>query len=131
MAAHATVKQENTTSGLSAWKYRILGAVTATIVVAVPYASAAINFTPIEELLDAVVDLVPTFMDLVGKIEFRFANGVRFGGFAIAPLIVVIAIVGFVQSSRRKFATYDLFSRISLPRSHTPDAQVRLSRIAA
>jgi hypothetical protein len=44
-------------------------------------ASAAINFTPIEELLDAVVDLVPTFMDLV---------------IAIAPLIVVIAIVGFV-----------------------------------
>jgi hypothetical protein len=47
----------------------------------VGYASAAINFTPIEELLEAVVDLIPTFMDLV---------------VAIAPLIVVIAIVGFV-----------------------------------
>lgn len=47
----------------------------------VPYASAAINFTPIQELLQAVVDLIPTFMDLV---------------VAIAPLIVVIAIVAFV-----------------------------------
>ncbi len=74
MAAHATVKQENTTSVLSAWKYRILGATAATTAVAVPYASAAINFTPIEELLEAVVDLIPTFMDLVDQWKSRLAN---------------------------------------------------------
>jgi hypothetical protein len=28
-------------------------------------ASAAINFTPIQELLTAVIDLIPSFMDLV------------------------------------------------------------------
>lgn len=43
--------------------------------------SAAINFTPIVELLEAVVSLIPTMMDLV---------------IAIAPLIVVIAVVGFI-----------------------------------
>ena len=62
-------------------KVKIVGGVAAIGTLAVGYASAAINFTPIQELLDAVVDLIPTFMDLV---------------VAIAPLIVVIAIVGFV-----------------------------------
>jgi len=46
-----------------------------------PYASAAINFTPIQELLEAVVDLIPTFLDLV---------------VAMAPLLVTISIIGFV-----------------------------------
>ena len=44
-------------------------------------ASAAINFTPIQELLTAVINLIPSFMDLV---------------VAIAPLVVVIAIVSFI-----------------------------------
>jgi hypothetical protein len=68
----------------SALKHRIaVGtlAVAGGATILVPYASAAINFTPITELLEAVVDLIPTLMDLV---------------IAIAPLIVTIAIVGFV-----------------------------------
>jgi uncharacterized membrane protein len=68
----------------SAMKYRltIAGVTLAGLVATVmPSASAAINFTPIQELLTAVVDLIPTFMDLV---------------VAIAPLIVVIAVVGFI-----------------------------------
>ena len=44
-------------------------------------ASAAVNFTTIEELIDAVTDLIPNFLDLVVE---------------IAPLLVTIAIVGFV-----------------------------------
>ena len=66
---------------LSVWKYRAVAVLGAAGLSLVGTASAAINFTPIQELLDAVVDLIPTFMDLV---------------VAIAPLIVVIAIVGFV-----------------------------------
>ena len=46
-------------------------------------ASAAVNFTTIEELLAAVTGLIPSFMDLVVE---------------IAPLIVTIAIIGFVLS---------------------------------
>jgi len=45
-----------------------------------PYASAEINFSSIQELLAAVVNLIPSFMDLV---------------LAVAPLIVTIAIVAF------------------------------------
>lgn len=44
-------------------------------------ASAAVNFTTIEELIDAVTGLIPNFLDLVVE---------------IAPLLVTIAIVGFV-----------------------------------
>lgn len=45
--------------------------------------SAAVNFTTIEELIDAVTGLIPNFLDLV---------------VAIAPLIVTISIIGFVLS---------------------------------
>ena len=70
-------------AGISRWaayKYR-LAIAGATGLSLVGYASAAINFTPIQELLQAVVDLIPTFMDLV---------------VSIAPLIVVISVIGFV-----------------------------------
>jgi hypothetical protein len=75
MTALVIEKQETTPSVLSAWKYRILGATAATSAVAVPYASAAINFSPIQELLTEVVDLIPTFMDLVGQFKSRLTNG--------------------------------------------------------
>ena len=64
----------------TAAKYR-LALLGSSSLVLVGVSSAAINFTPIQELLTAVVDLIPTFMDLV---------------VAIAPLIVVIAVVGFI-----------------------------------
>jgi len=44
-------------------------------------ASAAVNFTPIQELLTAVISLIPSFMDLV--IE-------------VAPIVVLISVVGFI-----------------------------------
>ena len=74
---------------LSVWKYRAVAALGTAGLFFAGTASAAINFTPIQELLQAVVDLIPTFMDLV---------------VAIAPLIVVIAIVGFVYQSRASVA---------------------------
>ena len=62
------------------FKYRLVIAV-ASVMSLIGAASAAINFTPIQELLTAVINLIPSFMDLV---------------VAIAPLIVVIAIVAFI-----------------------------------
>jgi hypothetical protein len=44
-------------------------------------AAASINLTPIKELLDAVVVLIPSFIDLV---------------VAMAPLLVILAVVGFI-----------------------------------
>ena len=44
-------------------------------------ASAEVNFTTISELIDAVTGLIPDFLDLV---------------VAIAPLLVTVAIIGFV-----------------------------------
>ena len=67
-------------SFLMSAKVRIAGIMTSGLVL-VGMASAAINFTPIQELLPAVIDLIPSFMDLV---------------VAIAPLVVVIAIVSFI-----------------------------------
>ena len=63
------------------YKYRLAIAGTAAMSTLAVTASAAVNFTPIQELLEAVVDLIPTFMDLV---------------VAIAPLIVTIGIISFV-----------------------------------
>lgn len=65
---------------LMAAKYRLAMLMTSSFVL-VGMASAAVNFTPITELLQAVIDLIPTFMDLVVN---------------IAPLVVVIAIVAFI-----------------------------------
>jgi hypothetical protein len=67
-------------SFLMSAKYRIAMVMTSGLAL-VGMASAAINFTPIRELLSAVIDLIPSFMDLV---------------VAIAPLVVVIAIVAFI-----------------------------------
>ena len=67
-------------SFVMAAKYRIALVMTSGLAL-VGMASAAINFTPIQELLTAVIGLIPSFMDLV---------------VAIAPLVVVIAIVGFI-----------------------------------
>ena len=44
-------------------------------------AAAEVNFTTISELIDAVTGLIPDFLDLV---------------VAIAPLLVTVAIIGFV-----------------------------------
>jgi hypothetical protein len=68
-------------SFLMSAKYRIAAALLTSSFVFVGLASAAINFTPISELLQAVVSLIPDLMDLV---------------VGVAPLIVVIAIVGFL-----------------------------------
>jgi len=65
---------------IATFKYRFAIAMTSGLAL-VGMASAAINFTPIQELLTAVIGLIPSFMDLV---------------VAIAPLVVVIAIVGFI-----------------------------------
>jgi len=43
--------------------------------------SAAVNFTSIQELLTAVINLIPSFMDLV---------------IAVAPIIVLMSVVGFI-----------------------------------
>jgi len=61
----------------TAYKYRLaIAGVSAAGMVG--YASAAINFTPIEELLEAVVDLIPTFMDLVVAIApLKFSSSIR------------------------------------------------------
>ena len=64
----------------TAAKYR-LALLGSSSLVLVGVSSAAVNFTPIQELLTAVVDLIPTFMDLV---------------VSIAPLVVTIAIISFV-----------------------------------
>jgi uncharacterized membrane protein len=53
----------------------------------VGYAHAAINFTPITELIDAVTGLIPSLMSLV--IE-------------MAPLIVTMAIISFLVTFFRK-----------------------------
>jgi hypothetical protein len=50
-------------------------------------ASAAINFTPITELITAVTGLIPSLMDLV---------------IALAPLIVTMAIISFLVIFFRK-----------------------------
>jgi hypothetical protein len=44
-------------------------------------ASATVNFTPITDLIDAVVGIIPSLMDLI---------------VAIAPMIVLISIVSFL-----------------------------------
>jgi len=49
--------------------------------------SAAINFTPITELIEAVTGLIPSLMDLV---------------IALAPLIVTMAIISFLVIFFRK-----------------------------
>jgi hypothetical protein len=68
-------------------KVKIVGGVAATGTVLVGYASAAINFTPITELITAVTGLIPSLMDLV---------------IALAPLIVTMAIVSFLVVFFRK-----------------------------
>ena len=44
-------------------------------------ASAAINLTPVSEVIQAIVDLVPDLVDLVT---------------GILPIIVVVALIGFI-----------------------------------
>lgn len=66
MPEQADVEQENK-SRISSWTSKAVAIVGATIAL-VPLASAeSINFTPITELLDAVVGLIPSFMDLVER----------------------------------------------------------------
>jgi|PlaIllAssembly_1097288.scaffolds.fasta_scaffold1237589_1 hypothetical protein len=77
MTEQVTVEKQGV---VSAFKYRLAMVMTSGLAL-VGMASAAINFTPIQELLTAVIDLIPSFMDLV---------------VAIAPLVVVIAIVSFI-----------------------------------
>lgn len=74
------LEQPKKISRWTAYKYK-LAIAGATGMSLVGYASAAIDFSNITELLDAVVTLIPSFMDLV---------------IGIAPLIVTIAIIGFI-----------------------------------
>lgn len=53
----------------------------------VQYAHAAVNFTPITELITAVTGLIPSLMELI---------------IALAPLIVTMAIIGFFVVFFRK-----------------------------
>lgn len=62
-------------------EHRLAITATAVPLVTVGAASAAIDFSNISALLQAVVTLIPDFMDLV---------------IGIAPLVVTIAIVGFI-----------------------------------
>ncbi len=43
--------------------------------------TAAINLTPIEEILDAVVSILPSFLDLI---------------LGVLPIIIVLSIAGFI-----------------------------------
>jgi len=68
-------------------KMRILAITTVSLMTLVQYAQAAVNFTPIAELITAVTDLVPALMELI---------------IALAPLIVTMSIIGFLVVFFRK-----------------------------
>ena len=62
-------------------KVKIVGGVATLGTLAVGNASAAINFTPIKELITATVDLIPSFFDLIIN---------------VAPIIVLVSILAFI-----------------------------------
>jgi hypothetical protein len=63
------------------YKYRLAIAAPMALMLGVGMASAAINFTPISELLQAVIALLPDFMDLM---------------VGVAPIIVLGSLLGFI-----------------------------------
>ena len=69
------------------YKMRILAVTTVSAVGLVQYAQAAVNFTPISELITAVTVLIPSLMELI---------------IALAPLIVTMSIIGFLVVFFRK-----------------------------
>ena len=82
MSAFDKIKEK-----VTAFKMRILAVTTVSLIGLVQYAHATVNFTPIAELITAVTGLIPSLMDLV---------------IALAPLIVTMAIVGFLVVFFRK-----------------------------
>lgn len=78
---------DKTKGKMAEYKMRILAVTAVTLTTVVGYAHAAVNFTPIIELITAVTGLIPSLMELV---------------IAIAPLIVTMAIIGFLVVFFRK-----------------------------
>lgn len=64
MTEEVTVKQ-SFREKLSEARYRIVGGLSLAGVTLTGYAHAAVNFTPITELINAVTGLIPSLMDLV------------------------------------------------------------------
>jgi len=64
-----------------------LAITTVSLIGLVQMASAAVNFTPIAELIAAVTELIPALMELI---------------IALAPLVVTMAVVGFLVVFFRK-----------------------------
>ena len=78
--------KEKVTGVLGSFKAK-LAITTVSLIGLVQYAQAAVNFTPIIELITAVTGLIPSLMELV---------------IALAPLIVTMAVVGFLVIFFRK-----------------------------
>lgn len=78
--------KEKVAGVLGAFKAK-LAITTVLLVGLVQYAQAAVNFTPITELITAVTGLIPSLMELI---------------IALAPLIVTMAIIGFLVIFFRK-----------------------------
>jgi hypothetical protein len=72
---------------LKANRVKAVGFLAVAGTVLVQYAQAAVNFTPITELITAVTGLIPSLMELI---------------IALAPLIVTMAIIGFLVVFFRK-----------------------------
>jgi uncharacterized membrane protein (Fun14 family) len=72
---------------MAMYKMRILAVATVSLIGLVQYAQAAVNFTPIAELITAVTELIPSLMELI---------------IALAPLIVTMSIIGFLVVFFRK-----------------------------
>jgi hypothetical protein len=78
--------KEKVVGALGTFKAK-LAITTVSLIGLVQYAQAAVNFTPISELITAVTALIPSLMELI---------------IALAPLIVTMAIIGFLVVFFRK-----------------------------
>jgi len=85
MVSFETVK-EKVMGVLGSFKAK-LAVTTVSLVTLVQCAQATVNFTPISELIAAVTALIPSLMELI---------------IALAPLIVTMAVVGFLVVFFRK-----------------------------
>jgi len=85
MVSFETVK-EKVMGVLGSFKAK-LAVTTVSLIGLVQYAQATVNFTPISELIAAVTALIPSLMELI---------------IALAPLIVTMAVVGFLVVFFRK-----------------------------